>query len=91
LVSAFEVTGWIAFEVTGWIAFEVTGWIAFEVTGWIAFEVTGWIAFEVTGWANLLVVELTPVTFTLWYEIKLGLLIHENLAVILFCPGLIRV
>jgi len=32
----------------------------------------------------------TPVTFTLLCGVKLTLLPHENLAVILFCPNLIR-
>jgi len=33
----------------------------------------------------------TPVTLTLLCDIKLGLLVHEYLAVILFCPYLIVV
>lgn len=31
----------------------------------------------------------TPVTLTLLCDVRLGLLLHENFAVILFCPGLI--
>jgi hypothetical protein len=33
----------------------------------------------------------TPVTFTLLYDVRMGLLPHENFAVILFCPCLITV
>jgi hypothetical protein len=32
----------------------------------------------------------SPVTFTLLYDVRLGLLSQENFAVILFCPCLIR-
>ena len=52
---------------------------------WVELEVIG------AGVVGMGLVLATPVTFTLLCGVKLTLLPHENFAVILFCPNLIRV
>jgi len=88
----FEETGLVEFEETGLVEFEETGLVEFEETGLVEFEETRLVEFEETG---LIPVEFnltdTPVTFTLLCDITMGLLLHEYLAVILFCPCLMAV